>query len=97
MAKHKRRGSTRSFTVHKAIKLAIAFGPVAAKSLNAYSAAGGGLAGIRGGVLPAITTSYSGFNTNDGKFYPQELAWGYLPLIAAKAFGWFTKAAGVRF
>ena len=65
--------------------MVVAFGPVIAKSLNAYQGAGGGLNGVSRGILPAITTSYIGFNTNDGNFYPRELLWGWAPLVAVKA------------
>jgi hypothetical protein len=91
---HRRRFSRRGisrrpnrFTIVKGIKLLIALGPVTAKAANAYTANGGGMNGLTKGALPAVTTSYSGYNTNDGKFYFNDMVTGYAPLAAAWAFG----------
>lgn len=69
-------------TIGKVLKGLLVFGPVLGKSANAYSAAGGGVQGFTRGIVPAITTSYTGINSNDGKFYPTELAWGWGPVVA---------------
>lgn len=76
--KHHRRGG---LTAWRAIRGIILFGPVTAKALNAYSQAGGGATGVSRGILPAITTSYIGLNTNDGNFYSRELIWGWGPAL----------------
>lgn len=98
MPKHRvmhrrRRGSIRShkspskFTLIKLMKVGIALGPVTAKAIGAYKANGGGMVGLQKGVLPAFTSSYTGFNTNDGKFYPGDMVTGYVPLAGAWVFG----------
>ena len=69
------------------MKAAIALGPVTSKAISAYSANGGGANGLSRGALPALTTSYTGYNTNDGKFYFNDMATGYVPLFGAWVFG----------
>jgi hypothetical protein len=80
--KGKRSGS---ITAWRFLKGILIFGPVTAKAANAYVGAGGGMNGVRQGILPAITTSYIGLNTNDGQFYWQELVWGWAPVLIVKA------------
>lgn len=91
--RHRRRGSVRhhkspsKFTLIKLMKIGIALGPVSAKAIGAYKANGGGINGLQKGVLPAFSTSYTGYNTNDGKFYPGDMVTGYVPLAGAWIFG----------
>lgn len=80
--KHSRRGS--SLTPWRVLKGVLIFGPVTAKATGAYLGAGGGVNGVSKGILPAITTSYIGLNTNDGKFYWGELVWGWGPPLIIK-------------
>lgn len=71
------------------LKVAIALTPVAAKAVqNANTAGGLGTStGWSRGVFPTISTSYTGYNPNDGKFYMNDLAVGYVPLAGAWVFG----------
>ncbi|SRR6266404_6793294 len=59
----------------------IAVTPVAVKSYDNFKSSGGGINGVMKGILPTISTSYTGYNPNDGKFYAQNLVVGYVPLI----------------
>ncbi|MDA4119562.1 MAG: hypothetical protein OK436_03145 [Thaumarchaeota archaeon] len=77
--KYHRRGTMTPVRVLKAILI---FGPVAGKAIAAYQSAGGGMNGFSRGVIPAITTSYTGINSNDGNFYSRELLWGWGPVAA---------------
>lgn len=58
------------------------FGPPAAKAFSDYKNAGGGINGVIKGVIPSISTSYTGYNPNDGKFYPNNLVVGWAGPIA---------------
>lgn len=79
-----RRRSRGSSLPVKLIKGTILLGPVAAKAISAADSNGGLFSknGLVKGALPAITTSYSGINTNDGKFYAQDLVTGWGPVGA---------------
>lgn len=65
------------------LKLGIMFLPAAARAVNDAENAGGIMTknGIVKGLIPSLSTSYTGVNTNDGKFYAQDLAYGYAPII----------------
>jgi len=84
---HKRRGSTRKITMLKILKWGIAVGPPAVRAANAYTNAGGGTTGITQGAMPALVSSYTGFDTTTGKWVPGDLVWGYAPLLGAWVFG----------
>lgn len=58
--------------------------PAGAKAISDADAAGGLFTkqGFTRGFVPSLSTSYTGINTNDGKFYAQDLAVGWAPIIA---------------
>ena len=78
----------KGFTLLKAMKIAIAVGPVAADAANAYSANGGGVKGVSGAIAQ-IGTDYTGYNSVTGQWAPANLVKGYVPLLGAWAFGKF--------
>ena len=82
-----RRGTVRHSKPHitapNIISGIVALVPVSVKAYDNYKKSGGGVNGIMKGILPTLSTSYSGYNPNDGKFYPNELIVGYIPLGAS--------------
>lgn len=74
-------------TATNLIAAAIAFTPVASKSIENYNATSGGfMTKLSRGALATVSTSYTGYNPNDGKFYANDLVTGWVPLAGALVF-----------
>lgn len=74
--------------------------PAGAKAVRDAEAAGGLFSknGIVKGLVPSISTSYTGLNTNDGKFYGQDLliGWGPVAIVTvASKLGLFKRISRV--
>jgi hypothetical protein len=69
------------------MKVAIALTPVAAYALQNYQSSGGGINGLTKGILPTISTAYTGYNPNDKKWRLGDMTIGYVPLAGAWIFG----------
>lgn len=65
----------------KAVTLGIAIGPEALHAVGTFQATGD----IKQ-VGVDVVSAYSGYNLNDGHFYANDLARGYVPIVAAMAF-----------
>lgn len=77
-------------TFHRAVKYAIAVGPVAGVAINAFQSNGGGVKGASAAV-GVLTSAYTGYDVTNNSFEPSNLTLGYVPLLGAWVWG---KVAG---
>ena len=72
----------RGMTATKALQGFLMLAPAVAKGVSDADANGGLMSkqGITKGLVPSISTSYTGYNTNDGKFYPEDMLVGWAPV-----------------
>lgn len=87
-------------TATKGLEAFLMLAPAGAKAISDADASGGLLSknGIVKGLIPSISTSYTGFNTNDQKFYPQDLlvGWGPVAIVTvASKLGLFRRISRV--
>jgi hypothetical protein len=71
----------------RVLKALVAFGPEAAAAASEYSANGGGMNGISHGLLPSISSAYTGYNPETKDWKINRMVIGYVPILGAWALG----------
>lgn len=84
---------SRKFTLHKAIKLAVGFGPIAG-IVGSDIAASPNATGLKAAVGD-LTSAYTGYDVSTNSFKWGNLLVGYVPLAGAWVVGKAMKRAGV--